>query len=388
MTAAFCLDGIRVLDLTRLFPGGLCTLALADLGAEVIKIEAPPEGDYARAREPHRDAVDPSVTSISFTALNRGKRSRVLDLKSEAGRTEFLELVSATDVVVESFRPGVMDRLGLGHERLRIANRALVLCSISGWGQVGPFAHRAGHDINYLAETGLLSATGRPDEAPLLPLMQVSDASGALTATIGILAALVRRERTGRGDWVDVSLAHSALTTAAMTVGMALGGAPVARREDGLWSGGVICYRPYRSRDGWVALGALEAKFWNAWCTGVERPDLYRHRYDAAGTWAHAEVEAIFAARSCAEWERFAFEHDCCLSVVRGLDHALGSELVRGRDTVVVSQHESPAGAVPVESLGFPLRLASHPESGTRAPAPVLNEYDAPAGSRGREESA
>ena len=385
MSAGPSLAGVRVLDLTRLFPGGLCTLALADLGAEVIKIEAPPHGDYARAREPHRESADPTVSSLSFTALNRGKRSRVLDLKSTGGRDEFLALVAAADVVVESFRPGVMRRLGLDHEALSVVNPRIVLCSISGWGATGESAQRAGHDINYLAETGLLSATGEPEEEPVLTQMQVSDASGGLTAAIGILAALVQRERTGQGEWVDVSLAHSALVTAAMTVGMALGGAVVPRREDGLWSGGVVCYQPYRCRDGWVALGALEEKFWVAWCDGVGRPDLRDHRYDCTGSATHDEVRAVFASRTTAEWGLFASENDCCLSVVRGFDEALGSELVRGRGAIVSSQHSTGTTDVAVESLAFPVRFGSQSSAQQPSPAPGLDEYASAATGAGEE---
>ena len=368
------LDGLRVLDLTRLLPGALCTLTLADLGADVLKVEMPGDGDYARAREPHYESAEPTSSSASFIALNRNKRSLALDLKDGAQRERFLELAATADVVVESFRPGVLDRLGVGYETLRERNSRLVYCALTGWGQSGPLAMRAGHDVNYLASVGLLSLTGSAEEAPCLPPVQVADTSGALVAVTAILAALQARGEDGEGQLVDVSLAHSALYLYGMGVGQALGPWPVGPREEALFSGGVVCYQAYRSSDGWVALGALEQRFWSAWCAGVGREDLVESRYEPAGSATHEEVSRIFAARSCAEWEQFAADHDCCLNVVTGLVPALGSEQVAARGMVV--EVEQPGIEETVKTLGSPLIFSRTPVVPTRRPAPALDEND------------
>lgn len=368
------LAGIRVLDLTRLLPGGLCTLTLADLGAEVLKIEAPDGGDYARAREPHYESEEPSSSSASFIALNRNKRSLVIDLKDDAGRAAFIGLAEAADVVVESFRPGVLDRLGVGYAVLHEANPRLVYCALTGWGQEGPFSARAGHDINYLAAMGLLSLTGAVAEEPTVAPIQIADTAGAMLAAVSILAALNARASSGEGQFLDISLAHSALYTYGMGVGAALGPWPIAPREEALFSGGVVCYQAYRASDGWVALGALEERFWAAWCRGVGREDLLGSRYERAGSPTHAAVAEVFAARTCAEWEAFGREHDCCLNAVIGLREALSSESVGAREMVIETVQRGIAE--PIRTMGSPLRFSGTPVDPTRHPAPTLDEHD------------
>jgi crotonobetainyl-CoA:carnitine CoA-transferase CaiB-like acyl-CoA transferase len=373
VTAA-ALAGIRVLDLTRLLPGGLCTLTLADLGAEVVKVEAPGGGDYARAREPHYESEEPSSSSASYVALNRNKQSVVLDLKHVADRERFLDLAAGADVLVESFRPRVLDRLGVGYDHLRTRNPGLIYCALTGWGQDGPLSGRAGHDINYLASVGLLSLTGSVAEEPTIAPVQIADTSGAMLATISILAALNARAANGEGQYLDVSLAHSALYTYGMGVGMALGPWPVPARQDALFAGGFVCYQAYRAADGWVALGALEERFWSAWCRGVRREDLIDSRYERTGSAAHAAVSEIFAARSCAEWEAFAAEHDCCLNAVVGLREALDSEVVTDRGMVI--EIEQPGVEGTLRTMGSPLRLSGTPVDPSRRPAPALDEHD------------
>jgi crotonobetainyl-CoA:carnitine CoA-transferase CaiB-like acyl-CoA transferase len=366
------LTGVRVLDLTRLLPGGLGTLLLADLGAEVVKVEAPGDGDYARNREPFRESSDPSTASMTFVGLNRDKRSIVLDLKADADRAAFLALVAEADVVVESFRPGVLDRLGIGYEALRAVNPAIVLCSISGWGQTGPMAQRAGHDINYLAAMGLLSPTGRLDDPPVLSAMQICDSTAGLLAALTILAALRDRDRTGQGQWLDVSLAHAGLLMSAMSVASTLGTGRAASGRTGLWSGGVVCYQTYRCQDGWVALGALEEKFWTTWCDAVGHHELAGSRYEPTGSATHAVVTEIFAARTVAEWRDFANEHDCCLTVVDGLAEALASDLVTERGIV---HHITQTGVDdPVAALGLPVGFSRSDTTPGVRPAPSLGQ--------------
>jgi crotonobetainyl-CoA:carnitine CoA-transferase CaiB-like acyl-CoA transferase len=336
------LAGIRVLDLTRLLPGGFCTLLLADFGADVIKVEDMGAGDYARADPP------------SFAALNRGKRSIQVDLKSDAGRAAFLRLARDADVVVESFRPGVMDRLGVGWEVLREVNPTLVYCAITGYGQDGPLRDRAGHDLNYLARTGVLALS----EHPVQSSVQIADvAGGALMAAFGILAAL----RTGKGQFVDISMADGALSLLAMPAAQLLAGGPVPRRGELVLGGRLLCYRPYRCADGWVSVGALEPTFWAAFCRGVGRPDLIEHQFDAPGSEAHAAVEAICASRTRAEWDAFNAEHDCCVEPVLELDEALADAQARGMV----------AGSV----LGNPIRLSETPADPFRGPPPGLGEH-------------
>ena len=367
---ALPLAGVRVLDLTRLLPGGLCTLVLADLGADVVKVEAPPAGDHARAREPMRPSSDPSTASMTFVGLNRDKRSVVLDLKSPEGHAAVLELAAGADVVVESFRPGVLSRLRIGYDDLRAVQPRIVVCSISGWGQTGPDAQRAGHDINYLAAMGLLSFTGSATEEPALGPMQVADSSGGLLAAVSVLAALRERDRSGEGQWVDVSMAHGSLLMAAMTVASTLGTGRAAPRQEGLWSGGVVCYQVYRCVDGWVSIGALEEKFWRTWCDAVGRPELRAGRYDPVGSPTHERVAEVFAARSREQWRAFAVEHDCCVAVVDGLAEALAAPGTRARG--LVQRIVQPGSPEPVAVLGFPVRFSrTVPAVGTR-PAPRL----------------
>ncbi|HEX6021118.1 MAG TPA: CoA transferase [Solirubrobacter sp.] len=340
------LAGIRILDLTRLLPGGFCTLLFADFGADVIKVEDMGAGDYARADPP------------AFAALNRGKRSIQLDLKSDAGREAFLRLVPDADVVIESFRPGVMDRLGVGWDVLREVNPKLVYCAITGYGQEGPLSARAGHDLNYLARTGVLALSG--DDRPTQASVQIADvAGGALMAAFGILAAL----RTGKGQFVDISMADGALSLLAMTAAQLIAGGPPPRRGELVLGGRLLCYRPYRCADGWVSIGALEPKFWAAFCNGVGRPDLIEHQFDAPGSEAHAQVEAICLQRTRAEWDAFNAEHDCCVEPVLELDEALEDAHVRARGMV--------AGSL----LGDPIRLSETPADPFRGPPPGLGEH-------------
>ena len=283
--AGLPLADVRVLDLTRLLPGGFCSLLLADLGAEVLKVEDTGMGDYVRWSPPYYGGEEQQglgTRSALYLALNRGKRSIRLDLKSEPGREALLRLVESYDVVLDGFRPGVLDRLGVGYERLREANPAIVMAAITGYGQDGPNAQRAGHDINYLALTGLLGLTGERDGPPVSAAGQIADVNGGLMAAIGVLAALNERRRSGEGQYVDVSMADGALSWLAFVASTYLCDGEVPRRGEGVLSGGVACYRNYEAADGWVSCGALEPKFWAAFCAGVGRPDLVEKQFVAA----------------------------------------------------------------------------------------------------------
>ena len=365
------LEGVRVLDLSRLLPGGFCSLLLADYGAEVLKVEDTGVGDYVRWAPPFYEGVERSAASALFLALNRGKRSVRVDLKSPAGRGVLLRLVREYDVLLESFRPGVMDRLGVGYDVLRAENPGLVYCAITGYGQDGPFRARSGHDMNYLARVGLLGLTGAADGPPVQAAGQIADlGGGALMAAFGVLAALRERDRSGEGQLVDVSMADGALSWLAMVAARYLADGELPARGGLELAGGLLCYRPYRCADGWVALGALEPKFWGAWCRGVGREDLVERQFDGPDSTAHAEVSAIFAERTRAEWEAFAGEHDCCLEPVLGLDEALDSELVRSRG--MVAELDQPGAERAVRLLGAPVKLSRTPGDPARAPGPAL----------------
>jgi alpha-methylacyl-CoA racemase len=371
--SAGALADVRVLDLSRLLPGGFCSLLMADLGADVLKVEDTGMGDYVRWAPPYYEGADDSAKSALYLALNRNKRSIRIDLKDERGREVLLRLARDADVLLESFRPGVMDRLGVGYERLREENPRLVYCAISGYGQDGPYRDRAGHDMNYLGLVGLLGLTGEPDGPPVQAAGQIADlGGGALMAAFGILAALRERDRSGEGQLVDVSMADGALAWLAMVAGKYLADGVMPRRGLLELGGGYVCYRPYACSDGHVTLGALEPKFWQAWCRGVGREDLVERQFEPPGSEAHAEVEQIFMARTRVEWEAFAAEHDCCLEPVLGLDEALDSELVRAREMVI--ELEQPGADRPVRQLGVPVKLSRTPGRVER-PGPALGEH-------------
>ena len=366
------LAGVRVLDLSRLLPGGFCSLMLADFGAEVLKVEDTGMGDYLRWAKPRYEGAERSASSALFLALNRGKRSIRLNLRQQGGRDVLLRLVREHDVLLESFRPGVLDRFGVGYERLRHENAGLVYCAITGYGQTGPYRDRAGHDTNYVGLAGLLGLTGEPDGPPVQPAGQIADlGGGALMGAFGILAALRERDRSGQGQLVDVSMADGAMSWLALVAGRYLCDGMVPERGRLDLAGGLVCYRPYACRDGHVTLGALEPRFWQEWCRGVEREDLVERQFDPPGSPTHAEVERIFAARTRAEWEAFAVEHECCLEPVLGLDEALDSELARARRMVV--EVEQP-GAGPVSLLGVPIKLDRTPGE-PAGPGPALGEH-------------
>ncbi|HXB14229.1 MAG TPA: CaiB/BaiF CoA-transferase family protein [Solirubrobacteraceae bacterium] len=374
------LEGIRVLDLSRLLPGGFCSLLLADFGAEVVKVEDTGMGDYIRWSPPFYDGPHDSARSALFLSLNRNKRSIRLDLKNERGREALLRLVGSYDVVLESFRPGVLDRLGVGYQRMKETNPGIVYCAISGYGQDGPKRDASGHDMNYLGLIGLLGLTGERGGAPVQSAGQIADVGGgALMAAFGILAALRERDGSaahagsGQGQMVDVSMADGALSWLAMVAASYFADGNVPGRGELPLAGSLVCYRPYECADGWVSLGALEPKFWQAWCRGVEREDLIAEQFQPPGSPAHQQVAQIFEGRTREQWEAFAREHDCCLEPVLELDEALGSELVGARRMVV--ELDQPGAERPVRQLGVPVKLERTPGEHDRLPGPALGEH-------------
>jgi crotonobetainyl-CoA:carnitine CoA-transferase CaiB-like acyl-CoA transferase len=320
------LAGIRVLDLTRLLPGAFCTQLLVDMGADVIKVEEPETGDYMRWTPPIVNGQ-----STLFNALNRNKRSITLDLKSDRGREALLRLVDSAHVLVEGNRPGVMARLGLSWEVLHARNRRLVMCSITGYGQDGPFAARAGHDLNYMAVAGGLGLNG-PRDGPPFPLsVQVADiGGGGLQPAVAILGALVGVHRGGEGTWIDASMTDGAVGWLAMVFAARAGGERVARGDQRL-AGRYACYRVYECKDGrYYSVGALEPKFWSALCEAMDRPDLVEQQYSEDPSTQRA-VEEIFRSRTRQEWTETLSVVDACCEPVLEVDEVASHPQVVAR---------------------------------------------------------
>ncbi len=307
------LAGVRVLDLSRLLPGPFATLVLSDLGAQVDKIEDPGAGDYMRMMPPVVGEL-----GAAFQLLNRGKRSAVIDLKKPEGTEALRALVPRYDVLIESFRPGVMARLGLGYESLAELHPGLVYCAITGYGQDGPLAQRAGHDLNYLARAGVLGLTGPAGGPPQVPGVQMADVGGgALFAVTGILAALHARQITGRGRFVDVSMCEGAMAFGTFGLAGAFGGDGYGPGEGPL-SGGLAPFACYLTKDGRsMSLGALEPKFWMGFCASVgieaSMDALMPGPHQAA---YREKLTAIFASRTLEEWMKHAEQGDYCLEPV------------------------------------------------------------------------
>lgn len=366
------LAGIRVLDLTRLLPGPMCTMHLADMGAEVIKIEDPQAGDYGRRLGPL--GVE---NSGLFLATNRNKRGLRLDLKQPAGRDVFLRLARDADAVVEGFRPGVMRRLGIGYEVLKALNPRIVYCAITGYGQSGPWSHRAGHDLNYCALAGVADQVGAAGGEPVIPNFLLGDLlGGALTAAMGILAALVEAGRSGEGRQVDVAMAEAVLAHAIMPLAALITGQPVPPRGEDLFSGREACYALYRTADGrHMAVAALERKFWDQLCDALERPALKALHLAKGeeGERARRELAAVFAARPQSHWINCFRDLDCCVTPVLRLDEALEHEQFAARRMVARARH-------PVEGevlqLALPLKFSDF-QFRVERPPPAPGEHSA-----------
>lgn len=356
------LAGIRILDLTRLLPGPVATLHLADLGAEVIKIEDPQVGDYARTL-----GTGQGEDSAYFRMINRNKQGLRLHLKKPEGVEIFLRLAAETDVIVESFRPGVMDKLGVGYATIAAVNPKITYCSISGYGQDGPYKDLAGHDINYLGYAGVLDQIGSEGGHPAIPNFQIADLlGGAMTAAMGILAAVLEAQRTGQGRHVDVSMTDSVLAHSYFTMLRLNDAGHSAPRGTDLLSGGLPCYATYRCADGkYMAVGALEGKFWKTCCAVLDHPEWLPRQWDAS---LRGEMAELFAAQPRDTWaERFAAV-DCCVTPVLSPEEALINEQISARQ-MVLQLDGLTQFAPPLKMSGFDFVV--------RQPAPKAGEHNA-----------
>ncbi len=320
------LRGVRILDFTTLLPGPMATLLLADAGAEVIKIERE-QGEDMRRFEPRLGA-----DSVNFALLNAGKRSIALDLKAPDALRRLKPLIESADVVVEQFRPGVMDRLGLGYDALRAINPRIIYCAITGYGQSGPKAQIAAHDINYASDSGMLAIAAGADGAPVVPAALVADiAGGSYPAVMNILLALRQREQTGQGCKLDVSMSDNMFTFLYWAMGSGFLHGVWPKPAGGLISGGSPRYQIYRTADDcFVAAGPLEQKFWENFCSAIELPDSQRDdRADPQAT--KRAVAARIRERPAAHWrERFAGKDLCC-SIVTSIEQAVADPHFVGR---------------------------------------------------------
>ncbi|CAN7321383.1 CoA transferase [Trinickia sp. LjRoot230] len=337
MTTHAPLQGLRVLDLTRLLPGPVATLRLAELGADVLKIEEPGAGDGARSMM--QSAADRAAgkPSAFYRLVNRGKRETRLDLKTETGCTVLRALVKESHVLVESFRPGVMAGLGLDYASLAKVNSQLVYCAITGYGAHGPFAHRPGHDINYLAYAGVLDQMAAADGKPVIPNVQIADIlGGASTAVAQILAALWKVSRGGDGAFLDISMTH-AIRACNIVAQASLDNAqnePTAlahlRAGQGLLNGGAPCYNVYRTADErWLALGALELKFWERLCRALGREDWTTRHWSLGQATGGPDAAALtrelaerFATQPLSAWLELLEPLECCVSPVLSAEEA------------------------------------------------------------------
>ena len=364
------LAGLRVLDFTTLLPGPLATLLLVEAGAEVIKVERP-GGEEMRGYAPQWGGI-----SATFAMLNRGKKSITADLKDESARDRMRDLAATCDVVVEQFRPGVMDRLGLGYESLRARNPRLVYCAITGYGQTGPRRDRAGHDLNYIGDAGLLALSpGAPDHRTLPPGLIADIAGGAYPAVMNILLALRQRDRNGEGAFLDVAMTENVLPFTFWAIANAIAANTWPREGGERLTGGSPRYHIYESKDGkLVAVAALEQKFWLAFTKAIGLDaDLVDDRRDPAGT--IARVKEIIASRSAAEWTPIFDTTDCCCSIVQDLRDALSDPHFAARGLFSRTLLNDLGQSIP--ALPLPLSGSVRSDDDARAaPSPGANNAE------------
>jgi len=357
------LAGIKVIDFSRLLPGPFASLILADLGAQVDKIEDLGGGDYIRHMPPQI-----GDQSAMFLAINRGKRSACLDLKKPSAQKALMTMVEKYDVLFDQFRPGVLDRLCLSHAAMRAKNPRLVICALTGYGQDGPLAQRAGHDLNYLSRAGVLGFQGPADAVPTVPGFQLADMGGGLWCALGIMAALRERDRTGQGSVVDIAMVEASMGFAFSNFGNLLAGHMPRRGDEGL-TGGLAIYATYFTKDDQiVSLGALEPKFWTAFCRGVgmeaEMSAMLPgpHQKDLK-----AKLAGIFRSKTRTEWEAFGKEHDCCLEPVLRPDEVTKDPHLQARG--MFFEIDSPWGKL------AQMRTPLTPKGETFAPPPKQGEH-------------
>tara|TARA_R110000823_G_scaffold262224_1_gene382846 strand:- start:23499 stop:24656 length:1158 start_codon:yes stop_codon:yes gene_type:complete len=356
------LTSLKVLDFSTLLPGPYATLLLADMGADVLRVEAPDRVDLIRVMPPHDAGV-----STAHGFLNRGKKSLTLNLKEEGSADKVLELVKDFDIVIEQFRPGVMDRLGIGYEALKAVNPSLIYCSITGYGQTGPYKDRAGHDINYLSLAGVSSHCGRADSGPPPMGIQIADvAGGSHHAVMGILAAVIHRQQTGEGQFVDVSMTDAAFALNGMSGAACLAGGQEQKPESSLLNGGSF-YDYYQTSDGrWLSVGSLEPQFSARLCDTLGIPDMksdalsqkpeHRQRLKAA-------LKERIASKTLAEWQEVFAGQDACVEPVLTISEAAEHPQLKAREMVIGVDR---GDGTQQRQIGFPIKFEKTPSTTSR----------------------
>ena len=360
----------KMLDLSRLLPGPYCSLLLADLGMEVLKIEDPELGDYMRGMGPVR-----KKDSAYFLALNRNKKSMLLNLKVKEGKEIFNRLIDTYDILLEGFRPGVMDRLGIGYQELKSRNPGVIFCSLSGYGQDGPYKERSGHDINYIGLGGILELTGPKDGDPTIPGAQIADiGGGGMMAAIAILAAIVHREKTGEGQYLDVAMHDGVISWLSIHAGRYFMDNELPKRGEMHLSGRFACYQVYPTKDGrHISLGALEPKFWKNFCQAIGREDLVLKQFTEGEERVQIikEIRELFKTKTQKEWVEFFKNVDACLEPILSLGEVFQHPHVLHRKMVIEYEH-------PVEGkirqVGNPIKSSQFPFE-IRTPSPAWGEH-------------
>jgi len=375
------LHGIRILDLTRLLPGPFCSLMLADMGAEVIKVEDTAIGDYLR----WGPVMVSDTQSIFFMALNRNKQSMKLNLKPKEGKEIFARLVQSADVVLDGFRPGRLDKLGVGYEAMRKINPRIIYCAISGYGQDGPYKDRAGHDLNYIARAGLLDLFGKKDGEPIMPAAQIADLTGAYLAAIGVLSAIVARATTARGQFVDISMMDGVWPWMISLLPRYWHDGTETQRGELPLGGAMPCYNLYECKDGqWLTLGALEPQFWATFCKRVGHEEWMEHQRDsgAEAEPTFAALRALFKSKARDEWLAFFADADVCIEPMLTIAEATNDPHMQHRRMIVeidqphVGKIKQTASPLKLSDITEPRREPS-PEYGAQT-EPILRElrYD------------
>lgn len=361
------LEGIRVLDMSRLLPGPYCTSILADFGAEVIKIEEPGKGDYSRTFPPFIGDL-----SYWFLIVNRNKKSVVLDLKSEAGKQQFLELVKTADVVVESYRPGVLKKLGVDYETASKINPKIVYCSLTGYGTKGPLAKQADHDIGYVSLAGVTAMSG--EEKPAIPGVLMADMTASYMAGMSIMIALRHAQATGEGQEIDVNLYNTSMTLMPGVANLYFGSGFVAERGNNWLTGTNPNYNIYETKDGrYVSVGCLEKKFWSNLCRVVDKEEFIDLIDDNKNyPYLKEEMGKIFKTRTMREWESFLYGKDTCVTPILKYDEACEAEQTKANE-MVLNVHDEELGDYKLP--GFAMKLSKTPAQ-IRARAPYLGEHN------------
>ncbi|AZT83366.1 CoA transferase [Marinobacter sp. NP-4(2019)] len=351
------LTSLKVLDFSTLLPGPYATMLLADMGADVLRVEAPDRMELTRVMPPHDGG-----TSTAHAYLNRGKRSLGLDLKKEGSAEVIKELVKDYDVVIEQFRPGVMDRLGIGYDTLKAINPKLIYCAITGYGQTGPYRNRAGHDINYLSLAGVSSHCGRADSGPPPMGIQIADvAGGSHHAVMGILAAVIHRQQTGEGQFVDISMTDAAFALNAMSGAACLAGGQEQKPESSLLNGGSF-YDYYQTRDGrWLSVGSLEPQFSSRLCDTLDLPEMksfaLSQNPEHQQTMKTALKEKI-AEKTLAQWQEIFADQDACVEPVLTISEAAEHPQLRERGMVIGVDRED---GTEQRQIGYPIKFSQTP---------------------------